>query len=108
MTEAKHTPGPWLYHGHTIYFLDWDGRSYENGRQQLSNRWTCQMHGQTQVGGTGFSPRCTEEELSANVRLVAAAPDLLAELKELVETFRGYKGLEMQRARAAIAKASGQ
>lgn len=39
--------------------------------------------------------------------LVAAAPELLTELQELVETFKGYQGTEMTRARAVIAKALG-
>ena len=37
-----------------------------------------------------------------------AAPELYAELEMMVETFHGYQGMEMARARAALAKARGE
>ena len=40
-----------------------------------------------------------------HARLIAAAPDLLRELKELVETFSGDQGMKLSRAKAVIARA---
>ena len=47
-------------------------------------------------------------EAEANAHLIAAAPDLLEALEELVEFFHGYQGMGMYNARAAIAKAKGE
>lgn len=42
-----------------------------------------------------------------NARLIAAAPDLLEALRDMVLLFQGYQGMELKRAHAAIAKACG-
>jgi hypothetical protein len=100
--SAQHTPGPWT--------ADWNSGS----------------HGYTIAGdhiaiGTAFSllgKRYGTGEASANARLIAAAPELLAALG-LLETAsrRVAEGHEMpdaylrkmcERARAAIAKAEGR
>lgn len=90
MSEQKHTPGPWAYRigqHHTDFILS-------NG-SVIEVEW-----------------RIAE----ANARLIAAAPDLLEALRDLVEaTSGGDMGMgtaiffprEFDAARAAIAKAEG-
>ena len=63
------------------------------------------------------SPACNQYLISnqmtagfslEHARLIAAAPDLLAELELMVDTFDGYEGMQLIRAKAAIAKAKGE
>lgn len=53
-----------------------------------------------------------EDQMSANARLIAAAPDLLAACEQLLATEQGVGPYEWERARiaarAAIAKAKGE
>lgn len=102
---SKHTPGPWE--------IDHDTRPAE----------ICCVHGlpphgeQNQTfayvrGALGYWDADENENL-ANIRLIAAAPDLLAALQEMVERFGSRTdNLFSQRsacddARAAIVKATG-
>ena len=78
----KHTPGPWIRHNGTIYQAREDGGKF---------------YAETAIAGV-FTK---EDEL-----LIAAAPDLLDVLEELVAEF-GVCGLT-EKARAAIAKATGE
>jgi hypothetical protein len=55
------------------------------------------------VGSEVSFSRC-----EADARLIAAAPELLEALQELVQLFSGYQGMELLRAKAAIAKAVSQ
>lgn len=75
------TPGPWLLDGTCVYFLDWDGESYEGRgkdyRRQLSNRFWCSVQGTPR--------RIPEAELIANARLIAAAPELYEALRDFFE-----------------------
>ncbi|HGN2557710.1 TPA: hypothetical protein ACKR1C_000479 [Pseudomonas aeruginosa] len=61
----KHTPGPWYRDGTTVYALN----------PQNFNRFSAQIHG-------AHTP---QSELEAVARLVAAAPELLDELKKTVD-----------------------
>ena len=87
---TKHTPGPWVtdprYFGN-VYCDDATGSLVAKcGRFEFVSR--------------------PAEELAANTRLIAAAPDLLAALEAMVE-FYDSDGLEngaAEQARAAIAK----
>ena len=85
----SHTPGPWSAHAHEstdTYTIHVAGRSWES--------WAV-----AHVGD------CTDDE--ANARLIAAAPDLLEALKNVIrgvpDTWDG-----VIKARAAIAKAEGK
>ncbi len=91
---SKHTPGPWH-----------------------AREWTC--HAPTSIGieggpygfiqlaecsGLGNHPCVSPEQEEANVRLIVAAPDLLAALKAVVAVADRNTD-EFNAARAAIAKA---
>lgn len=86
---TKHTPGPWKLERH--------GKG----------------HGYDVVGG-GPEPETVvydvrntrHEQALANARLIAAAPDLLAALKDVLFATKGSSGI-LDRAREAVAKAEG-
>ena len=93
--SATHTPGPWRF--------EWDGRP----------TWSCVRHrvkGEWQVAVTDDLIDEHPEESEANARLIAAAPELLAALKEalyaVTEIDNAHKSLRQMR--AAIAKAEGR
>ena len=79
--ETKHTPGPW----HVP--KDIPG----------PDKWMV-------ADCCGIIRRSTDEE-KANAHLIAAAPDMLAALKQIME--EGITGPSCDAARAAIAKAEG-
>ena len=100
MTEF--TPGPWASHEHTqtdTYTIYVAGRNWES--------W-----GIAHIGYT--------KEDKANARLIAAAPDLLEALTEYIRLFeahcitnhstddKDFTGYLAEKARAAIAKATGE
>lgn len=66
---SKHTPGPWLTVEGLVYALDETGRV---------NRFSAMI---TAGFVTYRGERTNTDELRANVRLIAAAPDMLAALR---------------------------
>ena len=62
--SAKHTPGPWHRIDRTVYALN---------DQQINRFWAVVQDAHT-----------PDDELLANARLIAAAPDLLAALKDML------------------------
>lgn len=76
-----HTPGPWI-----VFHSDEDGPN--------------DVLPAMRPGHIALSIA-----VDADASLIAAAPDLLRELQAMVETFDGYQGMELKRAKAAIAKA---
>ena len=86
---AHHTPGPWKF-GHMM-----DGERW----------WVGQEYDRLPVA---FVDRhdWPESVVAANIRVIAAAPDLLEALKALVE--RGTDSPEHRAAEAAISKAEGK
>jgi hypothetical protein len=97
-----HTPGPWDREGTTVYKLN--GVSVEgapNGWNLFTVRISC-----------SDTKRCPPDEVLANARLIAAAPDILATLEEIVryvspgddQVFASM----LEDAKAAIRKANGQ
>jgi hypothetical protein len=85
---SKHTPGPWHTAGE-------QGVQIRSAKDQIAKVWT--MRG---------------NEWKANARLIAAAPELLEALKEIVDAAdgAGWEQLDpsFKKARAAIAKATGE
>jgi hypothetical protein len=102
--EAKHTPGPWHTNG-KVHETTIDGfrtTSVAVSMSEVGRAIACVY------AGFGDGPD--------NARLIAAAPDMLAALREFVEAFNGdhdaaiAMGLDVAlgNARAAIAKAEGE
>ncbi len=92
MTNAKHTPGPWSYKaGDSILYIQSKGII-------------------AKVGIAGYWEKYSPED-EANARLISAAPDLLAALREFVHPYQSATLTEREqreKALAAIAKAEGK
>jgi len=100
-TKQAHTPGPWEVAGHGNYVRSRSGGFAVAQSEEL--------------------PGQDGEERNANARLIAAAPEMLEALKELVKEFDAYEaamckrfsaghedhGRQRELARLAIAKAEG-
>ncbi|PMU87103.1 MULTISPECIES: hypothetical protein [unclassified Pseudomonas] len=67
--ETKHTPEPWLIQESTVYAL--------NERRPPVNRF----HASVDSGFDNCDKRISREEVCANAKLIAAAPDLLKALE---------------------------
>lgn len=102
----KHTPGPW-----------WspDGRTVKQDYRPLTEIGGCIITGV--LGGSTSGPLFIEsdEEVSANARLIAAAPELLDALESILDAIRkpptstgGYHEFDIHKAEIAIAKARGE
>lgn len=70
---SGHTPGPWAQHERIIYIVSDDRRC---------NHFECLVQ---------HSYVASMDELLANARLIAAAPDLLAALLEALEFVEDYE-----------------
>lgn len=101
MSEAKHTPGPWLVEGRTVYALIHSG--WKKGVQQFKNRFYASVQ---------LDHEAPDVEAEANARLIAAAPELFYALRQIISDFparRDWLDPDLERiARAAIAKAEGR
>lgn len=107
--KMKHTPGPWRAHQCEGIECAWSVKS-ESRPQWHYICWTRENRD------------FREESIEADARLIAAAPDLLAALEGMIEsydlayenspeivqdsTLRGY--FDIDAARAALAKAKGE
>ena len=80
---SKHTPGPWHTAGE-------QGVQIRSAKDQIAKVWT--MRG---------------NEWKANARLIAAAPELLEALQDMVSDHASLSAATLAFARAAIAKATG-
>ena len=85
-----HTPAPWMIEE----YGDDETPTLVIHRGETANP------GYTTTGSHG-DPAMIE----ADAKLIAAAPDLLKQLKLMVELFDGYQGMELRWAKDAIAKA---
>lgn len=95
MSKSKHTRGPWYRSGKTVYALN----------EQGFNRFSALVQ----------DARTGDEELEANARLIAAAPELLEALimccqsmSSVLPDFNPFDQAAYDKARAAIAKAEGK
>jgi len=91
-----HTPGPWLIQNTTVYALMHD--SYKKDVEQFRNRFYASVQKDRE---------CTEEEATANARLIAAAPELLEFAKEWLSRQGTDANYMTAKAKAAIEKAEG-
>ncbi len=85
---TKHTPGEWI----------------DRGTNCVGTRWQL-------VASVYPMEDENPEEHAANARLIAASPDLLEALKDmvnLVELMCPFDGPQQRKARAAIARATGE
>ncbi len=77
MPEIKHTPGPWY--------------AWDNGDGLMG---VGKLHGdQADLFRSTPASRRPAEEDRANLKVSAAAPDLLADLREAAATLRRYEAL---------------
>ena len=94
---SKHTPGPWLIEAQNCHFGD-----------------IATVHNTDEKWVTIYAPHwmetgMDEKEQSANARLIAAAPELLESLVDLVCLYPlDSTDAIITSARAAIAKATGE
>jgi hypothetical protein len=90
---TQHTPGPWV--------------AYDDSNDGKTNRIEIAALGKTVARIYHSVP----EENLPNARLIAAAPDLLEALKEMLDSHEdactGYGEGAADKARSAIAKATG-
>jgi len=103
---SKHTPGPWAAHFEEAYYVT----GPDLGRVAMMMNLK---------GAHGMGGRRSGDESAANCRLIAAAPDLLQALLNLVGTMCAADGSDMEAdldaidarvadARTAIARATGE
>jgi hypothetical protein len=101
--QTKHTPGPWL-----TATTNWQDLETIEIYAEGKDAWIAQvLHDRTVYSGVPVS----KEEGEANAKLMAAAPDLLHELRTLIDiclTYGYYKGIEaeLNSAEQAIKKAT--
>lgn len=97
--SAQHTPGPWT----AIVHADWPHRQ--------DVYITAQQWGVIGVVSIDPSLEHLVDAQRANLRLIAAAPDMLAALEDALEFLQDWEDLSggpaARKARAAIAKATG-
>jgi hypothetical protein len=97
----KHTKEEWLVEDTTVYALEFD--SFFRGKEQMRNRFWAHVYGYRST---------PQEELEANARLMAAAPELLSALQAIADLYDTDEGCrstpEYINARAAIKKATGE
>jgi hypothetical protein len=109
---SGHTPGPWSLvedKGHTFSdgFVDHGGfRVDADGVEQLCYVWNLSQRLPLD-GKQSDGPKFGSVSGAANARLIAAAPELLDLAREIADNLI-LSGMEIgERARAAIAKATG-
>lgn len=102
---SKHTPGPWSYRKVPRK------QEWEINTKRCPNSGCVSWTGMAVVFGCDDDPKMGKVVGEANARLIAAAPDLLEALKEILYYIGDRKVAThgaMHRARAAIAKATGE
>ena len=100
---SAHTPGPWRM----VRFEFLEGEELEVARYRHPDWWEVRSNPDKDYRSMGVSGHIGE----ANARLIAAAPDLLEALEDVVKQVLGAEAdmwLDIKQARAAIAKAKGE
>ena len=93
---SMRTPGPWIAEFGEAYRVRAQG---DGGQVAIMTNLKGQF---------GMLGRRSGDEVAANARLIAAAPELLEALKEMRDWYQKYIGLPACAANAAIAKATGE
>ena len=105
---SKHTPGPWYSDSKGNIWRNHPSDLYENGGGIAGDR----PLGTAYVGWHGKGEQ--GYPINANARLIAAAPEILealreiAELADKVDSWQSFPPEPIQKAYAAIAKATGE
>ena len=95
MSEMKPTPGPWVMtEGKCIYI----NAKVDGKRRFILQRST----------GEGCGINVEAEQVRADCRLIAAAPELLEALQFVMTASGEQLGTAFEQAQAAIAKATGE
>lgn len=103
----NHTPGRWKVPGANVFRVIAVDHNDVPLRCIVSDTAPRDVHfGKHSIGWDGYD--CNGEEAAANARLIAAAPDLLVVAKMVAKLFEGTDAPLGYRARAAIAKATGE
>ena len=104
MDTQRHTPGPW----HTLCH----GDSLEDGSHRVTIAGPSTPDNFAGQVATAWRKGASAEEVEANARLIAAAPDLLDALKGMMEWARRVRaanpGMEVAEAMNAIARVEGR
>jgi hypothetical protein len=100
MNEIKHTPGPWITD--TSHSHEWEGITIWNEPSDPDGIWTTVI---------AHVVPDQHEEHEANAKLIAAAPDLLAACKKMLNLLESEPATYIYRAhkemvKSAIAKAT--
>lgn len=104
MSDAKHTPGPWILEGGSIYAYHAEALDLTSDVEPFC------------IADRDMDTRIDfDAEGEANGHIIAAAPDLLEALKWIAHHYanqdmnhRDFRVEAAQRAEAAIAKAEGK
>ncbi len=96
-----HTPGPWVHRSFEPHTY---GCDFVNGPNRARIAQCGDIVGK---GPHGYCLSVDADEIAANARLIAAAPELLAALKAVVSV-ADRATVQFDQARAAIAKAEGK
>ena len=110
-TTHTHTNGPWCIHrayanAQTIAVTDDDGGSWDFTHTYVSqgDKIVAEVHHQSK--DSGWPHVHDVEEMWANARLIAAAPEMLEALRNLTHPMASDE--DLQHALAVIAKAEGR
>lgn len=110
---SNHTPGPWVSDGHTIW-----GPHHPESRHKDGRVFIClvsQGIARAVPLYDGGAERIQEFDSQADVNLIVTAPEILEELKDMLQTIQDYAGptipdwveSKMKKAERIIAKAGG-
>ena len=98
MNETGHTPGPWTAHV---------GNESEGGIAPAAHPHWCEVASKN-LGPNGFRLSINGHFGIANARLIAAAPDMLAALKNIENDDAHMPSTAWDLIQAAISKAEGR
>ena len=110
-TTHTHTSGPWCIHlgyvnAPTMTIVDDDGKSWDFTHTHIGSGDTIIAQVQHRTKDSGWPHVHDVDEMWANARLIAAAPEMLDALRRLTHPMASDDDLE--NALAVIAKAEGR